>query len=128
MLIVSWYGSWTLWRRGEPGVWLARALLVMTFSGWAATLAGWYVTEIGRQPWLVTGVLTTAQAASQVPAAMIGSTLALYLVTYAALIVAYIVALFHLAKKGAAPTPQEKQGEALGVAISGGATPARKPA
>jgi cytochrome d ubiquinol oxidase subunit I len=33
----------------------------MTFSGWVATLAGWYTTEIGRQPWLVHGVLRTAR-------------------------------------------------------------------
>jgi cytochrome d ubiquinol oxidase subunit I len=38
-------------------VWMARVLVGMTFSGWVATLAGWYVTEIGRQPWLVYGVL-----------------------------------------------------------------------
>ena len=41
----------------------------MTFSGWVATLAGWYVTEIGRQPWLVYGVLRTADAASDVAGA-----------------------------------------------------------
>lgn len=42
-------------------------------------MAGWYVTEVGRQPYLVYGVLTTAQAASKVPATMIGSTLVMYL-------------------------------------------------
>jgi hypothetical protein len=41
----------------------------MTFSGWVATLAGWYVTEIGRQPWLVTGVLRTAEAAGPIAGA-----------------------------------------------------------
>ncbi len=66
----------------------------MTFSGWVATLAGWYVTEIGRQPWLVTGVLTTAHARLLVPAAMIGTTLAMYLAIYAVLIVAYVSVLF----------------------------------
>jgi cytochrome d ubiquinol oxidase subunit I len=40
----------------------------MTFSGWVATLAGWYVTEIGRQPWLVTGILRTGEAAGPVAA------------------------------------------------------------
>ncbi|MCA3635090.1 MAG: cytochrome ubiquinol oxidase subunit I, partial [Methylobacterium sp.] len=59
----------------------------------------------GRQPWLVTGVLTTAQAASAVPAGMIGTTLAAYLAIYAVLLVAYISVLFHLAKKGGNPTP-----------------------
>ena len=33
-------------------------LVGMTFSGWVATVAGWYVSEIGRQPWLVQGVPT----------------------------------------------------------------------
>ena len=50
--------------------WLLCALAAMTFSGWVATLAGWMVTEIGRQPWLVHGVLRTAEAAASVPAAL----------------------------------------------------------
>ncbi|MDF6847228.1 cytochrome ubiquinol oxidase subunit I, partial [Escherichia coli] len=79
MLAVSWTSAWRLRRNGELPRWLARTLVAMTFSGWVAVVAGWYVTEIGRQPWLVYGVLTTAQAASSVPARMIGSTLAMYL-------------------------------------------------
>lgn len=99
MLLVSWFAAYRLWRKGDLNRPLAIVLVGMTFSGWVATLAGWYVTEIGRQPWLVTGVLTTAQAASDVPAVMIGSTLAMYLVVYAALIAAYVSALVHLAAK-----------------------------
>ena len=74
-------------------------LVAMTFSGWVALVAGWYVTEIGRQPWLVHGVLTTAQAASQVPAGNIAMSLALYLVLYALLLSAYVSVVFYLAKK-----------------------------
>lgn len=99
MLLLSWLGSWQLRRQGEPQRWLAMALVGMTFSGWVATLAGWYVTEIGRQPWLVYGVLRTADAASKVPAGMIASTLFAYLALYAALIVAYVSVLFYLARK-----------------------------
>lgn len=102
MLLVSWSGAWSLWRRGTISRPLAWAFAAMAFSGWVATLSGWYVTEIGRQPWLVTGVLTTAQAASQVGAGMIGSTLAMYLAIYAVLIAAYISVLYHLAAKGVA--------------------------
>jgi cytochrome d ubiquinol oxidase subunit I len=79
--------------------------MAMTFSGWVATLAGWYVTEIGRQPWLVTGVLTTAQAASAVPSTMIATTLALYLATYAVLLIAYVTVVFHLARRAGDPLP-----------------------
>jgi cytochrome d ubiquinol oxidase subunit I len=100
MLMVSWLAAWQLWRRGDIGVPLAWVLVGMTFAGWVATLSGWYVTEIGRQPWLVTGVLTTAQAASTVPGGMIAATLAMYLAIYAILIAAYISVLFHLAGKG----------------------------
>ena len=73
----------------------------MTFAGWVAVLAGWYTTEIGRQPYLVYGVLTTAQAASTVGVAMVGSTLAMYLALYVALLAAYVSVVFHLARKAA---------------------------
>jgi cytochrome bd ubiquinol oxidase subunit I len=101
MLAVSWFSAWRVRRRGMASMqpWLARIFVAMTFAGWVALLAGWYVTEIGRQPWLVHGVLTAAQAASTVPAANIAFTLAMYLVLYALLLVAYISVLFHLAKK-----------------------------
>ncbi|BAU94054.1 transmembrane cytochrome bd-II oxidase subunit I (plasmid) [Methylorubrum populi] len=110
MLVLSWWSAWQLWRRGAVGAWTARALVAMTFSGWVATVAGWYVTEIGRQPWLVHGVLTTAQAASAVPATMIATTLALYVAVYVALLAAYVGTLFYLAMKSgaaAAHSPSE---------------------
>jgi len=99
MLAVSWFGVWRLRRGREIGPWQARVLVAMTFSGWVALVAGWYVTEIGRQPWLVYGVLTSAQAASQVPAANIALTLVLYLVLYAGLLAAYVRVVFYLARK-----------------------------
>ncbi len=71
----------------------------MTFSGWVAVVAGWYTTEIGRQPWLVYGVLSTAQAAGPVPGPMIGLTLAIYLTLYLALTAAYVSVVFRLARK-----------------------------
>jgi cytochrome d ubiquinol oxidase subunit I len=121
MLAVSWIVGFALWRNRE-GVnpWIARALLGMTFSGWIATLSGWYVTEIGRQPWLVTGVLTTKEAASAVPAGMIGSTLIGYLALYLVLGSAYISVLFYLAKKPEKPAPEAEAGGKL-VAASAAA-------
>ena len=103
MLAISWLGAWQLRRGGEPRPWLARALIGMTFSGWVATVAGWYVTEIGRQPYLVYGLLKTADAASAVPSGMIASTFAMYLTLYIALTVAYISVVFHLARKANDP-------------------------
>ncbi|HYW56197.1 MAG TPA: cytochrome ubiquinol oxidase subunit I [Polaromonas sp.] len=103
MLAVSWSATWQLapWKKGTDRTlrpWHAKLLVAMTFAGWVALIAGWYVTEIGRQPWLVTGVLTAAEAASTVPAPRIAFTLVLYLVLYAALTVAYISVVFYLAR------------------------------
>jgi cytochrome d ubiquinol oxidase subunit I len=107
MLLVGWWGLWALRRGREPGRLLAWSLVGMTFSGWVATLAGWYVTEIGRQPWLVTGILRTGEAAGPVPAATIGVSLAMYLVIYAVLLAAYVGTLYHLANKGGASNAGE---------------------
>jgi cytochrome bd ubiquinol oxidase subunit I len=101
MLAVGWLSAWQLKRQGEVKPWLARVLVAMTFAGWVATLAGWYVTEIGRQPYLVYGILTTAQAAATVPTPMLGTTLAMYLSLYIGLLIAYVSVVFHMARKAA---------------------------
>jgi cytochrome d ubiquinol oxidase subunit II len=82
----------------KPILW---ALVPMAFSGWVATLAGWYTTEIGRQPWLVQGVMTTEMAVAEVPAPMVMGTLVTYLAIYAALLFAYIGVIVYLARKAA---------------------------
>ncbi len=104
MLLVSWITAAYVWRQREHGpLQLPRvllfALVAMTFSGWIATVAGWYVTEIGRQPYLVYGVLTTAQAASDVAPPYIAATLTAYLVVYALLLTAFIAVLRYMAEK-----------------------------
>jgi cytochrome d ubiquinol oxidase subunit I len=99
MLAVSWFVAWQLHARKNITVLSAKILVAMTFAGWIALVSGWYVTEIGRQPWLVYGVLTTAQAASAVSAKNIAITLLIYLLLYVALLISYISVIFHLAKK-----------------------------
>jgi cytochrome d ubiquinol oxidase subunit I len=87
-----------------------------TFAGWVATLAGWYVTEIGRQPWLVTGVLTTSEAVGPIAAGAVFSTLVMYLVLYALLLAAYVGTLFRLAKKAKALPEGEGGGNPISLA------------
>ena len=99
MLAVSWFASYELKVKKALSRRTAMVLVGMTFAGWVALISGWYVTEIGRQPWLVYGVLTTAQAASSVPAQNIAMSLAMYLTLYAALLSAYVSVVFYLAKK-----------------------------
>ena len=72
-----------------------------TFAGWIATLAGWLVTEIGRQPWLVTGILRTREAVGGASGAQLGASLTGYIITYTVMLIAYLVVLTHLAGKGA---------------------------
>lgn len=119
MLAASWLGLW--WTRGgrePPRRWL-RWMVAMTFSGWVATLAGWYVTEIGRQPWLVQGVLRTADAATKQPIP-IGTSLALYLVLYVALVAAYVSVVFYMAGKGPnQPADVREQQRPGGEAVHG---------
>ncbi len=99
MLLVSWIGCWQIYRRNEISPVMLKVFVGMTFSGWIATLAGWYVTEIGRQPWLVTGVLKTVDAVTSTPASNVGTSLAIYLSLYAVLLTAYIRTLFVMARK-----------------------------
>ncbi|MBS0337489.1 MAG: cytochrome ubiquinol oxidase subunit I [Proteobacteria bacterium] len=101
MLALSWAGAWILRRPSPPPRWLLWAFAGATFAGWLATLSGWLVTEIGRQPWLVTGVLRTADAAGPVSGAQLGASLTGYVVTYAAMLLAYMVVITRMAGKGA---------------------------
>ncbi len=98
MLSISWLAAWQSRKYGGPKNWLARILVAMSFSGWVATLAGWYVTEIGRQPYLVYGVLLTKDAASATAAPMIGLSLGMYFTLYVVLIISYISVLFYMAR------------------------------
>lgn len=115
MLAVSWLASFFVWRRNALPRPLAYLMVPMALSGWVATLAGWYTTEIGRQPWLVTGILRTEEALGPVPGSHVALTLVIYLLLYALLLIAYLSVLVHLALKAAkegdtAPLPGVLQG------------------
>jgi cytochrome d ubiquinol oxidase subunit I len=101
MLLVSWMCSWQLWRRKELSTFNLKLLSAMSFSGWIAVLAGWYVTEIGRQPWIVTGLITTAEVVADHPAGILMTTLMAYILMYGFLLVSYIAAIYHLSSKPA---------------------------
>lgn len=99
MWLTAWSFSWMLWKKDTLPVWALRTLVVMSFSGWIAILAGWYVTEIGRQPYLVSGVLKTHDAVTSIPLGNVGISLTIYLSLYTVLLVAYIRTLFIMARK-----------------------------
>ena len=101
MLATSWIGVYLLRKRTVntmPRLYLI-ALSAMAFSGWIATVAGWYVTEIGRQPYIVYGVITVAETAAKHAPAMIGLTLTAYLILYVFLLISYVVVVKSLSEK-----------------------------
>ena len=99
MLVVSWTITVRFIRGKVINKAVATALYVMTFSGWLALIAGWYVTEVGRQPWLVYGLLKTVDAASNITPTNILLTLSAYLTLYVVLLGSYVAVVFQLAKK-----------------------------
>ena len=101
MLAVTLWAGWRQLLGRAPSVALLRVMVGMTFSGWVGTLAGWMVSEIGRQPYLVSGLLSTADAVTNQPAASVGLSLTVYVVLYTALLFAYISTLFYLARQSA---------------------------
>jgi len=127
MLLVGWWAFWTQWRKrraaGEqqqPFTRLQlRVLAGMTFSGWVATLAGWWVTEIGRQPFLVYGVLRTADAVADHPPGMVLTTLVAYLAVYVFLLASYVLVLMYMSRHPAMPTPEAPQSPKPGMPIGG---------
>ena len=99
MLLFSWLATYKFVIKKQYPTWLLKTGIAMTFSGWLATLAGWYVTEIGRQPYLVTGILRTKDAVTTTPPEDIALSLTLYLVIYGFLLIAYIRTLFVMANR-----------------------------
>jgi len=82
-------GLWSLWARWRGqffmSLWLHRAALVMGPAGFAAVLAGWITTEVGRQPYTIYGVMRTADSVSPVDAAAVGTSLIVFIIVYFAL-------------------------------------------
>ena len=99
MLCIAWYCAFKLYRGNTLPKFALYGLVAMTFSGWIATIAGWYTTEIGRQPWIVHGVMKTADAATKiVPEDHVALTLSIYISVYVFLLVSFVSVVFYLAR------------------------------
>jgi len=99
MLTIAWFTSFKLVRNKQLSKGVLYGLVGMSFSGWIATLAGWYVTEIGRQPYLVSGLLKTSDAVTDIAPENVIFTFVLYLSVYVALLIAYLHTLFLMARR-----------------------------
>jgi cytochrome d ubiquinol oxidase subunit I len=83
MIAAALYGAF-LWWRGTLFTtrWYLAVMAQCWWVGFVAVIAGWVVTESGRQPWVVQGILRTADASSPVPGGSVALTLALFVVAY----------------------------------------------
>jgi len=85
-LAMTAVGVWSAWARYRQrlfeSTWLQRAAVLMAPSGFAAVLAGWITTEVGRQPWTVYGLLKTADSAAPIDAAAVGTSLVVFVLVY----------------------------------------------
>src|SRR5690606_13270209 len=121
MLGLALLSAWAWWRGWLFGSrWLLDGWRLLSPAGFVAIVAGWYVVEIGRQPWVVYGLLRTSEALSpNISAAAVASSLAAYAAAYAVIFGAGIWYLLGLVRKG--PQPVEEPPRTDG----GDKTPAR---
>ncbi len=90
LLGVAALGLWLRWRgRLFDARWFHWICVAATPLGFFAILAGWTVTEAGRQPWLVQGHLRTLDAVSPVAVEAVATSLILFLAVYNLLLVAF---------------------------------------
>jgi cytochrome d ubiquinol oxidase subunit I len=103
-LLMILAGVWSLWLRWRGNLYRSRPFLYFCLwmgpSGLIAILAGWFTTEIGRQPWVVYGLMRTADGVSAHSAAQLGLTLVLFVVVYFAVFGAGFGYLMRLVRKG----------------------------
>lgn len=111
MITLGLYGAWARWRgRFHDSRALLRFAVLMGPAGLVALLAGWMTTEIGRQPWIIYGVMRTADAVSAHSATQVGLTLAIFIVVYFALFGAGTVYALRIIAKGPELTGEPEGG------------------
>jgi len=124
MLVVGLWSLWARWKKTlYTSTWLHRAALVMGPSGFIAVLAGWFTTEVGRQPYTVYGLLRTSDSLSPVEAPAVGASLVAFIIVYFIVFGAGVFYLFRLFGR----PPEGDQGDAHeGPHRAAGITPAQQ--
>jgi cytochrome bd ubiquinol oxidase subunit I len=123
MIVVGVWSAWLRWRGTLfESIWLKRACVAMGPSGFIAVLAGWFTTEVGRQPYTVYGLLKTADSVSPVAAPAVATSLAAFVVVYFVVFGAGTYYVLHLLAKP--PGPEETGPEPGLVTRTAGITPA----
>lgn len=129
MIGLGLWGAWLVWRRRltENRLFLRFAVL-MGPAGFVAVIAGWVVTEVGRQPWVVQGLVRTADAVSPVTAGSVATSLLIYITVYAIVFVAGAIYILRLLREGpvagaAEPRPEGQRAPGTPLAAAPEETP-----
>jgi cytochrome bd ubiquinol oxidase subunit I len=103
MALVAGWAAWVSLRRRDvvQRPWLLRALVVIAPFGFIATEAGWIVTEVGRQPWVVQGLLRTSDAVTPMPGLVVPMTL--FTLLYLGLGAIVVILVASLVRETSAP-------------------------
>jgi cytochrome d ubiquinol oxidase subunit I len=107
IMILAGFTGAVLWLMGRLFTtrWYLRALTWVSPLGFVAVLAGWFVTEVGRQPWTVYGILRTADAVSPVPGGSVFVSLILFVLVYGIVFGAGLYYIAKLVQRGPDETP-----------------------
>ena len=116
-----WSGLARLRGRLYDWRWLHRAALIMGPAGFAAVLAGWITTEVGRQPYVVYGLLRTADAASPIAAPAVEGSLMAFILVYCAV---FGTGTYYILRLMNRPPEAGGEMEELGPTRAAGITPA----
>lgn len=110
MIGLGVWGTWLIWRNGglERSRLFLRACVAMGPSGFVAVIAGWIVAEVGRQPYVVYGVLRTADAVSPVSTGQVSASLLAFMVIYAVVFSVGALYILRLIAEGPAPGATEE--------------------
>lgn len=114
MIGLGAWGAWLCWRGGaERSVWFLRACIAMGPAGFVAVISGWIVAEVGRQPWVIYGVLRTADAVSPVGAGQVSASLLGFLIVYAVIFSVGVLYILRMIAEGPAVGSEEALPEGL---------------
>ncbi|MEJ0058696.1 MAG: cytochrome ubiquinol oxidase subunit I [Terricaulis sp.] len=114
-------GAWLL-KKLDGARWYHRALVAASPAGFVAVLSGWIAAEVGRQPFVVYGVVRTADAVSPVDGAQVALSLLVFIIVYAIVFSAGALYILRLIAQGAdtdetPPQSDEPPGTPLGAAV-----------
>jgi len=114
LIAIGLIGVWLWWRkRLFVAAWYLKPVRFVWPLGFIAILAGWMVTEIGRQPWVVHGVLRTIDAASPVTAQGVAISLVMFVLVYGVVFSMGVLYIRAMIRKGLSPPAEHGAEEAM---------------